>query len=82
MIREAMQKLVSAHLSGDSGFRPFLVTAPVTMEVDFSRTVEADHAAMAPGFMRAGPRTVAFQHEDYREVFRAFRTMFNLAGLE
>jgi len=35
---------------------------------------------MAPGVTRTGPRTVAYQHQDFREVFRAFRSMFNLAS--
>jgi D-amino peptidase len=81
MIQASMQGVVSAHRAGSSGLRPFVVTTPVSIEVDFAMTVEADHAAMVPGFLRAGPRTVAFRHEDYREVFRAFRTMFNLGGL-
>src|SRR5437762_47384 len=29
----------------------------------------------------AGPRTVAFSHDDYREVFRAWRALYNLAGV-
>jgi hypothetical protein len=37
---------------------------------------------MVPGFRRAGPRTVAYQSTDYRDVFRAFRTIFNLGGLD
>ena len=82
MIREAMQGAVSKHLAGASGLRPFLVSSPMTVEVDFAMTVHADHAAMAPGFERTGPRTAAFRHEDYREVFRAFRTMFNLGGMD
>ena len=81
MIRDAMRDVVSTQRIGPTT-RPYVVPAPVTIEVDFAMTVEADHAAMAPGFMRTGPRTVAFRHEDYREVFRAFRTIFNLAGLE
>jgi D-aminopeptidase len=43
---------------------------------------DADHAAMVPGFVRSGPRSVAFTHEDFREVFRAFRTMFNFGSIE
>ena len=27
------------------------------------------------------PRTVAFTHEDYRTVFRAWRALYNLAGV-
>jgi D-amino peptidase len=80
LLREAMREVVAAQLAGTSAVRPFVVAAPTTVEVDFALTVEADHAAMAPGFVRAGPRTVAYRHDDYREVFRAFRTMFNLAG--
>jgi D-aminopeptidase len=77
-----MQSVVSEHLAGGSGLHPFTVPSPVTIEVDFAMTVHADHAAMAPGLQRAGPRTVAFRHEDYREIFRGFRTIFNLGGLE
>jgi D-amino peptidase len=82
LIFEAMRQAVAALApTGAKPLTPFRVASPTALEVDFSVTVEADHAAMAPGFVRAGPRTVAFRHEDYREVFRAFRTMFNLAGL-
>jgi D-amino peptidase len=82
LIREAMQKAVGAlRDGGPSAPRPYRVASPLTLEVDFAQTVHADHAAMMPGLRRTGPRTVAFAHDDYREVFRAFRTMFNLAGL-
>jgi len=82
LIFEAMRQAVARQApKGAKPLTPFRVASPTALEVDFSVTVEADHAAMVPGFVRAGPRTVAFRHEDYREVFRAFRTMFNLAGL-
>jgi D-amino peptidase len=60
--------------------RPLVLPPPFALEVDFRVTVEADLAQMAPGVTRTGPQTVAFQHQDFREVFRAFRTMFNLAS--
>ncbi len=82
MIRQAMQEVVSAHRAGVSDAQIFVLAAPVHVEVDFAMTVEADHAAMVPGFLRSGPRSVSFSHEDYREVFRAFRTMFNLASVD
>jgi len=75
-IRDAMREAVARA----SPSRPFVPASPVTLEVDWSLTVQADHAAMAPGFVRSGPRTVTFRHADYREAFRAFRTMFNLAA--
>jgi D-amino peptidase len=63
-----------------SAVRPLMLPPPYALEVDFRVTVEADLAQMAPGVTRTGPRTVAYQHQDFREVFRAFRTMFNLAS--
>lgn len=81
MIRDAMRKAVRQQQT-TGAVRPFGVGSPVSLEVDFAMTVHADHAAMVPGFRRAGPRSVGFQHQDYREVFRAFRTMFNLGGLD
>jgi D-amino peptidase len=75
-IREAANQAVRSPGSA----RPFLPKAPFALEVDFRVTVEADLAQMAPGVTRTGPRTVAYQHQDFREVFRAFRTMFNLAS--
>jgi D-amino peptidase len=79
MIREALRAAVAA---AKAGHAPALsiVAQPVELEVDFTLTVQADHAAMAPGFERKGPRTVGYRHGDYREIFRAFRTMFNLAA--
>ncbi len=82
MIGEAMRDVVARTAKGDPVGRPHVVASPTALEVDLTRTSQADHAAMGRGFERKGPRTVAFKHEDYREVFRAFRTMFNLAGKE
>ena len=77
-IRQAAEEAVRSL----GGVRPFLPKAPFALEVDFRVTVEADLAQMAPGITRTGPRTVAYQHQDFREVFRAFRTIFNLAAEE
>lgn len=82
LIRDSMREVVEdARRNGVARAKRFVLPAPTTIEVDFARTVYADHAAMAPGLFRTGGRTVSARHEDYREVFRAFRTMFNLGGL-
>jgi D-amino peptidase len=82
LIRDSMREVVEdARRHGVARAKRFIVPAPTTVEVDFAQTIHADHAAMAPGIVRTGPRTVSARHEDFREVFRAFRTMFNLAGL-
>ena len=64
------------------GHAPFTVTSPVTISVDFARTQMAEMAALVPGSWRVGGRTVEFAHDDYREAFRAWRAMYNLAATE
>ena len=61
---------------------PFTVTSPVTFSVDFARSQMAEMAALVPGSRRTGGRTVEYAHDDYREAFKAWRAMYNLAGTE
>jgi D-amino peptidase len=61
---------------------PFRIAPPIRLEVDFSLTQMADMAELVPGSQRAAGRTVTFTHDDYREVFRAWRALYNLAGVE
>jgi D-amino peptidase len=74
MIREAVTRALRRKHA------PFVVTAPVALEVDFAQTIHADMAELCPGATRPAGRTVAFTHEDYREVFRAWRTLLNLSA--
>ena len=75
MIREAVPRALERKHS------PFALGAPVTLEVDFAMTIHADMAALCPGALRTTGRTVAFTHEDYSEVFRAWRTLLNLSAV-
>jgi D-amino peptidase len=59
----------------------FTLRAPVTLEVDFAMTIHADMAELCPGATRTAGRTVAFTHQDYGEVFRAWRTLLNLSAV-
>jgi D-amino peptidase len=61
---------------------PFRFQAPIRLEVDFTVSQMADMAELVPGSVRTGGRTVSYAGEDYREVFRAWRAMYNLAGVE
>ena len=61
---------------------PFRLSAPVRLEVDFQLTQMADMAELVPGSVRTAGRTVTYTHDDYREVFRAWRALYNLAGVE
>jgi len=60
---------------------PFLLPPPITIEVDFALTIHADMAELCPGATRTTGRTVAFTHQDYREVFRGWRAMLNLSAV-
>ena len=83
LIRDSMREVVEdTRRHGVARAKRFLMPAPTTLEVDFALTVHADHAAMMPGTFRTSPRTVGARHDDFRELFRAFRTMFNLGGLD
>jgi D-amino peptidase len=61
---------------------PFTFSSPVQLEVDFIESQMADMAELVPGSHRIGGRTVSYRSGDYREVFRAWRAMYNLAGVE
>ena len=61
---------------------PLVLASPVRLEVEFAVTHMADMAELVPGSLRSGGRTVEYVHEDYREVFRAWRALYNLAGVE
>jgi D-amino peptidase len=61
---------------------PFTFKAPIRLEVDFVVSQMADMAELVPGSSRTGGRTVSYTGDEYREVFRAWRAMYNLAGVE
>jgi D-amino peptidase len=59
---------------------PFVPGTPIALEVDFALTIHADMAELCPGATRTAGRTVSFTHQDYREVFRAWRALLNLSA--
>ena len=69
---EAMEELAR--------MRPFTFEPPITLEIDFAGTQNADFAELIPAFERIGGRTLRFVHADFRTVFRAFHAAFRLGG--
>ena len=61
--------------------QPFMFARPVRLEVDFVVSQMADMAELVPGSVRTTGRTVTYSGDDYREVFRAWRAMYNLASV-
>ncbi len=60
--------------------RPFLLPPPLVLEVTFVRSDQADMAEMIPGAERLDGRTVRYQHEDMRALFRVWRAMLALSA--
>ncbi|HEY4439066.1 MAG TPA: M55 family metallopeptidase [Candidatus Elarobacter sp.] len=71
--RAAIERLDEAKL--------FTFEPPITMELDFQYTHNADFVDMMPGFERIGGRTVRFVHDDYRVVFKAYVCAYRLGSL-
>ncbi len=50
--------------------------------MEFAHTHMADMAELVPGAIRTGGRTLEYTHDNYREVFRAWRALYNLASVD
>jgi D-amino peptidase len=61
---------------------PFTFKPPIRLEVDFIVSQMADMAELVPGSNRTGGRTVSYATDEYGEVFRAWRAMYNLASVQ
>jgi D-amino peptidase len=61
---------------------PLRFPSPIRLEVEFALTQMADMAELVPGAVRTNGRTLQYVHDDYREVFRAWRALYNLASVE
>lgn len=60
---------------------PLRPKSPITLQVELMKSSQADMAALTPGAERTGARTITFVHEDYSQIYRAWRVIYNLAGL-
>jgi len=60
--------------------KPFRFESPISLELDFAGTQNADFAELIPGFERIGGRSVRFVHDDYAVVFKAFVAAFRLGA--
>jgi D-amino peptidase len=59
---------------------PFRLEPPITAELTCMRTDQADMAELIPGVERVDGRTVRYQHEDMRTLFKVWRAMLALAA--
>jgi D-amino peptidase len=61
---------------------PLVLERPIRLKVELALTHMADMAELVPGAIRTGGRTLEYVHEDYGEVFRAWRAVYNLASVQ
>ncbi len=61
---------------------PLRLDGPLTLSIDYLKTAQADVAAIMPGVERTAPRSVEYTADDYLTLFRAFRALFLLGGIE
>jgi D-amino peptidase len=60
----------------------FTFPPPIRLVVDFTLTQMADMAELVPGSMRTAGRSVVYAGDDSQVVVRAWRALYNLAGVE
>jgi D-amino peptidase len=79
-IRKASAEAVRA--AGGGELKPYRPDPPFALEADLANTSAADLCAIAPGCMRSGGRTVHFESEDFRDIFRCLLTWTYLGASE
>jgi D-aminopeptidase len=53
---------------------------PITLGIEFWRSIQAERAEMIPGTKRTGPRSVEWVGEDMVSIYRTWRALVTLAG--
>jgi len=77
LVREAAREAVASARE----VKPFVVPPPVTFQIRFTNTAQAEAATLVPGTRLVDPVTVSFTHEDYIVAFKAARAMIGLAHI-
>ncbi len=78
LVRDGADRAVRR--AGAGGLKVLDVGSPVVIEADYRRGLEADMAAMVPGNVRVGDRSVTTEAEDAPTAFRGFLAGLRLAG--
>jgi len=60
--------------------KPFSVSEPVTLEMEFTRPIYAEAVSMIPLSKREDSRRVVMEVPDYRSAYNGFRAAINLAA--
>jgi D-amino peptidase len=74
IIRQAAQKALERKRA------PLVVKTPVTLGIEFLRSLQAERAELMPGAKRTGARSVEWTGEDMAMAYRTWRAFVYLAG--
>jgi len=50
-------------------FKPYVVTPPIELEIEFTEVTAATASSFIPGVERKDPRTIVYRHDDFRTVY-------------
>ena len=78
--RAAIHGLFSEVVKNADQLEVFAPEGPFTFEIDAIGTAVADMCALSPGTDRVGPRTVRFETDDFRMLYRCLLTWMNLGN--
>jgi D-amino peptidase len=78
LVRAGADRAVRRAVAGE--LERLQVGPPVVIEVDYARGVQADFAAVVPGAVRFGDRSVRFSSDDPLVAYRGFLAGNRLAG--
>ncbi len=59
---------------------PFVIPPPITLKVEFMRSVQAEQAQLIPGARRSGPRVLEWTGNDMVAIYQTWRAMTNLGA--
>jgi D-amino peptidase len=82
LARERIRAASAEAVRGVAELDAFRPEGPFVLEVDVMNTAIADLCSLAPGVDRAGPRTLRFASEDFREAFRCLLAFTYLGASE
>jgi len=70
--RKLIRQAAGDALKNLGRYKPYVLTAPITMEITFTREDLVIKPALYPGAKRTGERSVAFTHNDLLEVLKFY----------
>ncbi len=78
IIRQAAQRAVQK--VQERKCAPFVVQSPITLGIEFIRSIQAERAELMPGAKRTGARSIEWVGDDMPSVYRTWRAFAYLAG--